>query len=868
MTLRAPGTIALFLSAFGMFAACASSHESDPRASALATASTENEARALRIETRARANAVLARFGTNVEGDARFEPSAEGMRAIVGTKGKIASVTLPRFAHEAALLADDGAHVTIAFRLANAASSPVSIDGGVARYAAAIGGGDLFHRVSAAGTEDYVVFEHAPKAEELVYDVDVARVAGLRLVTNTLEFLDAAGVPRLRVAPPYIVDAAKNVHDASIAIEGCRYDTHPAAPQDRAVVPPGASHCAVHVTWSGASIAYPAIVDPSWSYTHPMVRARTNHASALLPNGQVLIYGGILKSRIQSLLSTCELYDPVTDVFTEGAQLPIYATDATATSLASGKVLIVAGDTSSNPPAAYLYNASTGVFDETGGPPAHGRVRHSATRLHDGRVLVAGGHDLANGTSLGDGEIFDPAGINGRGSFTTVSMSTREYPQSTLLTDGRVLITGGEDATQLTIPTAEIFDPKAVQGAGIVVATGAMTIPRTSHTASPLPGNKALVCGGTSTTGDPVDSCEIFDPTANSNIGAFAVTTFTLSVPRARHSATTLISGEILLVSGSTTGLASLASSEIYDPAASANAGLLLAGPPLQSGRPGHSATLLASGDVLVTGGETGAPADSLNTAERMKLSVAGVTCTLESECVSGSCNNGVCCATTCEGTCKRCLPGTGACVTVTSTDDSDTCTGPNTCSATGECKGKNAGPCKVASDCASNFCVDGVCCDSACDGQCEACDIAIKPGTCGAISATPHGSRPACAIGSVCDGQTRNQCTKTGATCGKDGHTSESVDGQKVDCAPFNCDATGACLTACASVADCAAPYACSFEGACVAPSTTPGSSNGGCSAAPLGAKGTPASLLVALGGLALFGMRRGARRRTNDLE
>jgi hypothetical protein len=37
--------------------------------------------------------------------------------------------------------------------------------------------------------------------------VEVSRVAGLRLVSNVLEFLDEGGAPRLRIAPPFVVDA-------------------------------------------------------------------------------------------------------------------------------------------------------------------------------------------------------------------------------------------------------------------------------------------------------------------------------------------------------------------------------------------------------------------------------------------------------------------------------------------------------------------------------------------------------------------------------------------------------------------------------------------------------------------------------------
>src|SRR5262249_32955158 len=58
-------------------------------------------------------------------------------------------------------------------------------------------------------------------------------------------------------------------------------------------------------------------------------------------------------------------------------------------------------------------------------------------------------------------------------------------------------------------------------------------------------------------------------------------------------------------------------------------------------------------------------------------------------------------------------------------------------------------GSCSVAGECISNFCVDGVCCDRACDAQCEACG---SNGVCGTISGAPRGSRPACTgAGGLC---------------------------------------------------------------------------------------------------------------------
>jgi hypothetical protein len=50
-----------------------------------------------------------------------------------------------------------------------------------------------------------------------------------------------------------------------------------------------------------------------------------------------------------------------------------------------------------------------------------------------------------------------------------------------------------------------------------------------------------------------------------------------------------------------------------------------------------------------------------------------------------------------------------------------------------------NGETCAADGECASGHCADGVCCDTACDGVCEACNLAVR-GTCSAI---PDGTDP-----------------------------------------------------------------------------------------------------------------------------
>ena len=83
------------------------------------------------------------------------------------------------------------------------------------------------------------------------------------------------------------------------------------------------------------------------------------------------------------------------------------------------------------------------------------------------------------------------------GSFTlTGSLITpRQFHTATLLTNGKVLLTGGISAYNPNAPglaSAELYDPST----GTFSATGKMTVPRASHTATLLPDGRVLIAGG------------------------------------------------------------------------------------------------------------------------------------------------------------------------------------------------------------------------------------------------------------------------------------------------------------------------------------------------------------------------------------
>ena len=103
-----------------------------------------------------------------------------------------------------------------------------------------------------------------------------------------------------------------------------------------------------------------------------------------------------------------------------------------------------------------------------------------------------------------------------------------------------------------------------------------------------------------------------------------------------------------------------------------------------------------------------------------------GQSCSGASQCASGYCADGRCCDTACSAICYSCQ--SGACAQLDlGAEDYPACYGERACSADGACKLKNGQECTEGTACASGFCVDGKCCDTACDTNCYDC----ATGTC-----------------------------------------------------------------------------------------------------------------------------------------
>src|SRR5947199_5145771 len=184
---------------------------------------------------------------------------------------------------------------------------------------------------------------------------------------------------------------------------------------------------------------------------------------------------------------------------------------------------------------------------------------------------------------------------------------------ATALTDGRILITGGRDSAGNIVAVSEIFDPATETS----TASATITTPRVDHTATLLPNGKVLVAGGTGASGS-VNSAEIFDP--SNPAAGFRMLSATMGAARARHTATLLNNGTVLIAGGDDAGTA-----EIFDPATETFSSALLA---MAAPRIGHTATLFSDDSVLFAGGNTDSmelftPADQKFTLDSHVMSAA-----------------------------------------------------------------------------------------------------------------------------------------------------------------------------------------------------------------------------------------------------
>ena len=258
--------------------------------------------------------------------------------------------------------------------------------------------------------------------------------------------------------------------------------------------------------------AFPSVPTNTWAPALPLTAARSGAATVLLQDGRLLITGG--NNGVASVASV-DIVDTAGNI-TSGPPMNVARSQHTATVLQDGRVLVVGGvDVSGNPiGTAEIFDpsansAQTNPWTSTG-PLGQARSGHTATLLHDGMVLIAGG--LSGNQVLSTLELFNAAsGTNGSFTLLPATLSSpRAKHAAALLEDGRVLIIGGWDGTMIPpqppattgtprpLTSTDIYDPSAQQ----VRAGPVLNVARMSFTATTQLDGQIFIAGGNDGTQD------------------------------------------------------------------------------------------------------------------------------------------------------------------------------------------------------------------------------------------------------------------------------------------------------------------------------------------------------------------------------
>jgi Galactose oxidase, central domain len=273
------------------------------------------------------------------------------------------------------------------------------------------------------------------------------------------------------------------------------------------------------------SLASAELFDPATGTFKPafnMYAPRENPTVTLLKDGRVLVVGGTFRQGTdQFIVLAAEIFDPATTGFTLTGNVLAPRLDQAAVALPDGRVLIVGGVSQSDVSPDVIYTKDVDAFDPASGTFSkigqinEGRDSPTATLLPDGKVLIAGGAAVnADQQSIASNtvEVFDPA--KGVSTTPTAMSEGRVLHVAVPLADGRVLLAGGTTGVNLDHSTAsaDLFDPAT----GATTPAASLTESRTAASGVRLLDGSILVVGGARKEGGKIvarlQTAELFKP--------------------------------------------------------------------------------------------------------------------------------------------------------------------------------------------------------------------------------------------------------------------------------------------------------------------------------------------------------------------
>ena len=268
---------------------------------------------------------------------------------------------------------------------------------------------------------------------------------------------------------------------------------------------PGAEECRVRVEWGG--VEYPAVLDPVWTSTASLAKDRTFAVSGVVESGRFVVAGGrsCLAGKCTPLFST-EIYDPATASWAQGPELGVEH-DGGGSAYVPGFGLMTVGSESKDPAIAAQverYREDLGAWEPLFSM-SEGRQEPILELTADLKsVVVFGGLNPDTNLPLGTIEVFDTATQSW--SPGGLLNKARYLATATRLPDGKILIAGGTNCGNCgPIADAELYDPASQTSA----ALPDLNVAHFAHSAALLQIQgkpRVLIAGG------GVSSCELYDP--------------------------------------------------------------------------------------------------------------------------------------------------------------------------------------------------------------------------------------------------------------------------------------------------------------------------------------------------------------------
>lgn len=299
------------------------------------------------------------------------------------------------------------------------------------------------------------------------------------------------------------------------------------------------------------------IYNPSsgtWSVAAPMISSRIVPSLVVLADGRVLVAGGRWDFLTNgNSTSTAEIYDPSANTWTRTGSMLTARETKLQLLLPGGRAFFIGGSHTVNGAinvltSTELYDPSTGLFS-AGPAMASPHGAGAISSLANGRWLVAGG---LNGAAIGaTAETYDAA--SNAWSWAGAMTNERYIFAMSRLPDGRLLAAGGQSNSTPFLNTSDIYDPATNSwSAGPNLATGRQV------ENSFAVGGRVAVVGGI-LNGNPLASVEVYDPAANAWL-----TGPVLATGAWNEAAADLADGGLLLAGGMTSAVVEVASAQRF----------------------------------------------------------------------------------------------------------------------------------------------------------------------------------------------------------------------------------------------------------------------------------------------------------------